>query len=347
MSEKESEHRARGSKGGKTRAERLTTEERQEIARQAAEARWGGKSIRATHAGDLVIAGRNINCVVLEDGRRVLSQESFLTAIGRAGKAKGGTGGEQFLMGLPPFLSAENLQPFISDELREKAAPISFRHLAGQKAYGYEATLLVQVCEVYLRARDADKILPTQAHIAQACDLLMRGFAMVGIIALVDEATGYQETRAKDELSKILEAYIAPELMPWTRMFPEEFFKQVYRIHNWEYKPGNPKRPGYVGHFINRHIYEHLPPGVLDQLRKLNPTTEKGYRKHKHFQFLSQETGNPHLDKHIATVTMLMRISDDKDDFERNFDRAFNRPTQERLPLVIDVLPEPSSDSQA
>jgi hypothetical protein len=38
---------------------------------------------------------------------------------------------------------------------------------------------------------------------------LLRGFARVGIIALVDEATGFQRDRTKDALSKILEAYIA------------------------------------------------------------------------------------------------------------------------------------------
>jgi hypothetical protein len=168
----------------------------------------------------------------------------------------------------------------------------------------------------------------------------MKGLARVGIIALVDEATGYQEQRAKDELARILEAYVQEEYRPWTRMFPEEFFRQIYRIHGWPYKPGNAKRTPFCGHLINKYVYGELPPGVLDQLRKLNPTTNRGYRRHKHFQFLTADTGNEHLDRQIMTVITLMRISENKDELERYFARAFGKPIpmiQQRLPLVIDL----------
>ena len=168
----------------------------------------------------------------------------------------------------------------------------------------------------------------------------MRGLAHVGIIALVDEATGYQEDRARDELIKILDAYVQEELRPWTRMFPEEFFKQTYRLLNWEYRPGVAKRNSNVGKWINKYIYEKLPPGVLPELRRLNPVVGN-YRRHKHFQFLTAETGNVHLDKQITAVTTIMRISDDRDDFEYNFAKAFPKVgDQGRLPLVIEVEPE-------
>jgi hypothetical protein len=73
-------------------------------------------------------------------------------------------------------------------------------------ASGYRADLLPIVCEVYLQARDAAVLPPNQQHVAKQADILMRGLAHVGIIALVDEATGYQEFRAKDALSRILVA---------------------------------------------------------------------------------------------------------------------------------------------
>jgi hypothetical protein len=278
---------------------------------------------------------------VLENGKRLLTQETFLTAIGRARKAKGGTG--SFAVdGMPPFLAADSLQPFISEELRQSTTPIFFRNEKGVRAAGYDAMLLPMVCEVYLKLRDdcrrQHKPIPQQqSHIVEACDILMRGLARVGIIALVDEATGYQTERAKDELSKILEAYIAEELRPWIKTFPGEFFRQVYRIHGWEFKPGSNKHPQYVGKFINKYVYEPLPPGVLPKLREKNPVTEKGYRLHKHFQFLTEDTGSPHLNSQISTVTTLLRVSEGKQQFEELFNRAFAKHYQERLPLVISV----------
>jgi len=200
--------------------------------------------------------------------------------------------------------------------------------------------LLPMLCEIYVNARDDDKLLKGQEHVAAACYVLMKGLARVGIIALVDEATGYQEQRAKDELQRILEAYVQEEYRTWTRTFPEEFFRQIYRTHNWPYKPGNAKRTPFIGHLSNKYVYGELPPGVLDELRRLNPVTDHGYRKHKHFQYLTANTGNEHLDRQIMTIITLMRISGTKEELARHFAKAFGNAlpaVQQRLPLVIDV----------
>jgi hypothetical protein len=151
----------------------------------------------------------------------------------------------------------------------------------------------------------------------------MRGLAHVGITALVDEATGYQQVRDRDELHRILEAYIAKELLPWTKRFPDEFYGQMFRLRGWQYSPPSVKRPKYVGKLTNELIYEKLPKGVLEELRSKNPVTPRGYRKHKHFQFLTEDIGNPHLEKQVVSVTTLMRASPNWATFERLFKRAF------------------------
>ncbi|TAL13956.1 hypothetical protein EPN95_04685 [Patescibacteria group bacterium] len=228
-----------------------------------------------------------------------------------------------------PFLALDNLKPFITKELESSTYPVLFKPVKGSRAWGYKAELLPQVCEIYLKARDAGTLLESQKKFAKACDLLMRGLAHIGIIALVDEATGYQYDRARDELNKILQAYISKELLPWTKRFPDEFFMNIYRIRGWEFKPGNHKRPRLIGKLINKLIYEPLPPGVLNELRKRNPPTEKGYRKYRHHQFLTRETGHPHLDKQIVEVITLMRVSDDRIVFERLFQKAFPKTGQQ------------------
>lgn len=101
--------------------------------------------------------------------------------------------------------------------------------------------------------------------------LLIRSLAKVGIIALVDEATGYQAVRARDELQRLLEQYVSEDFRPWVRVFPDAFFEEIYRLYGWDYKPGQTKHPAYVGRMISEYIYDRLPEGVTDGFRRVNP----------------------------------------------------------------------------
>jgi hypothetical protein len=322
-----------GSKGGKARAARLTPAERSMAAREAAQARWGRSIGDATHEGELVIGDMRIECAVLDDGTRVLSQGTVLAALGRAPTM----GRRDITERMPPFLSAANLRKFISPELINLYEPIQYRHPGNVgRSAGYRAEILPMVCEVYLDARHEGVLQRNQLATAHAAEVLIRGLARVGIIALVDEATGYQEVRAREELQRILEAYVQAEFRPWVRMFPDEFFREIYRLQGWEFRPGTSRRTPHVGKLIKHYIYEQLPEGVLAELERVNPRNDRGNRPRKHHQHLTATTGNAHLDRQISTVTTLMRIARDRKEFEELFERAFP-PPQVRTPLVIEV----------
>ena len=271
----------------------------------------------------LVIGDIEIPCYVLEDETRVLSQGGFLTAIGRSRTPKAGTGGLTTVDKLPYFLMAEQLKPFISKELVLSTTPIRFRIGGGRIAVGYNAVLLPGVCDVYLKAREADVLLPSQRHIAKRAEILIRGLATVGIIALVDEATGYQKLREERALATILEKLIAKELQPWTKTFPYEFYEHIFRFKGWP-GPEGVKRPSVIGHYTNDFVYSRLAPGVLDDLKKRNPTIpSKGRRKSTHHQWFTPDLGHPKLKEHLAAVIALMRASVNWDQFTRLLERAY------------------------
>jgi oligoribonuclease (3'-5' exoribonuclease) len=312
-----------GLKGGRARAEALTPEQRSEIAQKAAQARWGSNLPKATHEGMLKIGDRELPCYVLEDGRRVFSTRGVNRALGSTttGTPKDSPDGARKL---PAVLSSKSLKPFIDADLMARLlSPIEFRPKAGRSAFGFEATLLPDICEAILDAAKADVLKQNQRRLAETAEILIRAFAKVGIIALVDEATGYQAERDRDALHKILEAYIADELLPWAKRFPDEFYKQLFRLREWQYSPLTVKRPQYVGKLTNQLVYEKLPPGVLEELKRLNPVIKNGWRKHRHHQFLTENIGNPHLERHLAAITTLMRASSDWHDFVKLFRRAF------------------------
>jgi len=314
-------------KAALARAASLSDQRRREIAREAAEARWAVDIPQASHDGPLRIGDREIFAAVLPNGKRLISQGTFLQAIGRSRNPKAGKGGLSTVDGLPFFLQADQLQPFIPEELIESATPILFRMKSGRRAIGYDARLLPSVCEVYLKFRDrclaeTDKVPAQYKHIIEACDVLMRGLATVGIIALVDEATGYQDLRDRLALQAILDQYLRKEFAAWAKQFPDEFYREIFRLRNWNWRGMKVNRPQVVAHYTNDLVYARLAPGVLKELETRNPKNEKGYRKSRHHQWLTENIGHPALAQHIFAVIAFMRSADGWDDFKRRLDVA-------------------------
>lgn len=223
--------------------------------------------------------------------------------------------------------------------------PIFYRTRAGGKGVGYDARLLPKVGEVYLKYRDAclttdGKIPKRYADIFKSADILMRGLADIGIIALVDEATGFQRDRASDALARILEEFIAKELRPWVRTFPNEFYAQLFRLRGLTFPKDSISRPKYFGHLTNDIIYKRLAPGVLEMLKASTPKDEKGRLKHRLFQRLTEDVGHPKLREHLASVITLMKISRDYDQFEQFLGQAHPKYGETPdLPFIDDVSP--------
>lgn len=272
----------------------------------------------------LRIGDLEIPCYVLEGERRVLVQRGIVSALGMARGSSANTGGDR----LAKFTAGKTISSHVSANLlRVTANPIRFRTPFGSEAYGYEATVLADICEAVLQARADGKLQKQQEHIAKQCEILVRGFARVGIIALVDEATGFQNVRARRALDKILEKWIADELAKWAKMFPDEFYQQMARLRGLHYSEIATKRPAYIGRLTNDIVYERLAPGVLAELKEKTPKDEKGRRKYRYHQWLTEDIGNPRLREHLWAVIGLMRASSNWRNFESLLNRAFPKYT--------------------
>lgn len=316
--------------GGIARANSLSKEERSKQASAAAKARWSGKVAEATHVGELKIGDLVLPCAVLEGGIRVLSERGVLRALGMT------AGARDTHEKLPRYLRGQNIVNFIDPELKGKLVqPLWFRFGSGRSSgKGVPATLLPDICDVWLRARDAQALVRGQEKTARMADILMRGLAHVGIIALVDEATGYQRDRARDALASILEAFIAKELQPWVKTFPTDFYQEMFRLRGLQYPSTTVKRPQYFGLLTNNVVYDRLAPGVKDELQKGVPRNEAGRPTAKYFQKLTQNTGYPKLREHLGSVVTIMKLSRDWNDFVEKIDRIHPRYGQTlSLPL--------------
>ena len=207
----------------------------------------GGEVLDAIYSGKLPIGDVELDCAVLDGGVRVLSERAVHRAFGskRGGshwkRMKENEGGAN----LPSFLSAKNYKPFISNDLEVALRkPVLYRTNAGATpANGIRAELLPEICGVFLSARRKGELHPSQEHLALQAEILMEAFAKVGIVALVDEATGYQLDRSHDALRLLLSKYIAEGLQKWLKTFPDAFFADLDRLYDTDTSHG--KRPQY------------------------------------------------------------------------------------------------------
>lgn len=285
------------------------------------------KTLKAQYENDpLNILGNKIDCAVLEDGTRVLSQRRVNNAlqVGQGGGARN----------LPRFLSLKALNPFISAKLRVRVTdPIKYVTLSGATAYGTPAEVMDDICQVWIDASEAGVLNKKQEITAQQARILQRAVAKIGWVALVDEATGYQQARAKDDLQKLLSIYVAKEFQPYFKTFVDVFYEEIYRLKGWKY---DPKKNKYqvVGKYTLKYVYGCLPSAVVDEVKKKTPRSKSGNYTKKLFQSLTKEVGKPHLDRALGGVIALLRMARTWEEFDRAFARAYgDQKNQLQLPM--------------
>jgi P63C domain-containing protein len=313
------------SKGGQERARQLTTEQRREIALRAAQARWArvrdpNRLPEAETDGVLTIGDVGLDVYVLKDRRRVINKKAMARALHLKSE-----GGNAFMR----TMSRKGIRSVISEDLAAKIEnPISFKPLkGGDLADGYEAVALIEVCDALIQARNEKRLAASQSFLAMQAEIIVRSAAKVGIIALVDEATGYRD-KVRDEYKKLFDQFIRDEFRQWEQEFPDKFFDMIYRLYGLRrQKPDTTRHPKFFAHFIRKYIYHPLANSkgaILERLEARNPVVYiGGGRKYKLFQYLADEIGMPSFRQHLWQVVGIGESAADRNQFERGFYRAF------------------------
>lgn len=288
------------------------------------------KLLKATHEGKIKLGETDLKVAVLSDGSRIISANAVFKAFGRVQRSNAR------LINMPAFLDAKNLQPFIGEDLMPLIKLVEFETKSGKIDSGFNALILPKLCKVYLDARPI--LTKKQEPLARSSEILLLGLSNIGITALIDEATGYQYLREKDELQRILSAYISEELLPWQKRFPDIFYKELFRLNGWDFTiNGIKKRPGVIGTWTNKLIYEQLPTDVLKTLKENTPKSEAGNYTARFFQSLTPDTGDPHLTAQIQQIVTLFMLSDNMKDMWSKFEKLRMRQTgQLALPFQFD-----------
>lgn len=307
------------SAGGKARATKLSAERRKAIAQKAAAMRWakppeamsGGNLVPtpevvdgeilppspfAKFRGQIDMGGTPIDVYVLDTGDRVISMRGAVKAM--TGQDAGN---------LVEYLSVQGLKDFIDKDLALVETRDFYIPGTQFRGRGITAEQFEMILTAYVKALHAGALSTSrQREIATTCAILSTAFLKIGIIAQIDEATGYQYARAEDALQIKLRAFIADELRDWEKTFPDDLWEQFGRLTNW--KGSLHQRPKWWGHLVIELIYNALDPDIAKYLRENKPKPVHGKNYH---QWLSQDIGLKALISHIYEIIGIAKTCTD------------------------------------
>jgi hypothetical protein len=302
-------------KGGIARAAKMTPEKRSEQARKAALARHG---LKATHRGSFQEEfGIDVECFVLNDAAKtaVIHQRGMSDALGL------GEGGSK----LPRFINGKVISTYLGPQLREKLEnPIVFQGLSAGRAlsgstYGYDVTLLIDLCKAIIQAEADGKLQVQQAHIARQAHIILSASAKAGIKGLVYALAGYDATR--EEVIQAFKLYVAEEAREYEREFPPQLYEHWYRLYHLN-KPER-GRPWKAKYLTIDHVYYPLARSSGKVLELVRALKAKGSdRNAKLHQFLS-ELGVKALRTQVGQLLGIAGISKSEQEYEAHVKTLF------------------------
>jgi len=218
--------------------------------------------------GHLVIGDAQLPVYVLDDGRRVISRTG---ATGVLTQNKGGGN-------LESYLGVEALKDYVPSN--PVGIEFAIQGVVNKTVMGFQAETFLDICRSYVKALAAGALkTQRQTEIATNCSLFLAACANVGLIALIDEATGYQYARADDALQVKLRAYLEKEMRPWEKTFPDELWVEFGRLTNW--KGSVTQRPKYWGKLVMELVYEYLDEDVAVWLKNNAPAPKGNMSYHR------------------------------------------------------------------
>lgn len=279
------------------------------------------KSPFAKYTGSLDLGHRSVECYVLDDGRRVISMRATVKAISGDENGK-----------IMDYIGVKSLSHYLdAGEISENIVEFN---IPGTKfiAKGITAETFLDICSAYVSAlADGINLTEKQTTTAINCSILLSACAKTGLIALIDEATGYQYVREEDALQVKIRAFISEELRAWEKTFPDELWEEFGRLTHWQ--GSLQQRPKYWGKLVLELIYDAMDPDVATYLKENKPKPKHGMNYH---QWLSEDLGVRALTTHINQVIGIAKTCNTMDELRHQVALHYGK---EPLQLTMGDMP--------
>lgn len=318
MSEEKKEPTGKA-KGGVARAKSLTKEQRSEIAKKGAAARWKAKPLKSTHQGNFLDDfGIDAECYVLDDEAKtvVVTKTGLSQLLGIGEHAKD----------LDQVLGAQYMSKYRDLELlRKMENPYKFQLTSKSKtvhqALGYDITSIVDIGRALIDAKDNDDLPPSRLKAAEAAQKLINASAKAGIKGVAYALAGYRPE--VQEVIDAFKAFVREEARQYEKEFPDELYEEWYRLYGLS-RPEK-GRPIRFGQLTNMQIYIPLAKSkgkILDQIRASRDENGKPYDK---LHLFLSEIGVKALRQHIGKLLGVAAMSETREEYEEGIAKVFGK----------------------
>lgn len=257
-------------------------------------------------AGVLTIFN-DLPCYVLNDGQRVFRLTNLTKALRQKDHGKIGN-----------YLAASNINKYLPERLRPLKDHDHDRVPQGTLEFefaekiekGYNSEDFMDVCSAFVTAHlNNEELSEAQREIVRNANKFILATAKVGIVALIDEATGYQKQRKSDALQLKMRYFLTDDdkAREWEKTFPDELWYEFGRLTGW--KGSLKKRPKYWGKLVNELIYNYLDKDISIYLRQNKVPKYNGYKKY--FQWLNDQKGVKELTQQIWQIIGMSKSCQD------------------------------------
>jgi hypothetical protein len=292
----------------------------------------------AAWAGVLPIGENELPCYVLNDGRRVISRTGATTSL------TGRRGGD-----LESYISVGALQGYLPPDFTDHMIEFTLQGVTNRTVRGITAESFCDLCTAYVRALDDGALQSDrQREIAAHAGIFLAASAKVGLLALIDEATGYQYDRAEDALRFKLKIFLEDEMRKWEKTFPDQLWTEFGRLTGRK-GATNSQRPRYWGKLVMELVYGYLDADVAQWLKDNAPKPQHGQNYH---QWLSSQYGLKKLTEHLWMLIGMAAACQSMPELRQKMAERFGRH-QVQFTLFVEppirrerpMLPPPSDGS--
>lgn len=273
------------------------------------------------YPGTLPVGDSEIKCYVLDDGRRVISRVGATEFI----SDKPGQGD------LEGYLSALSLQDYLPSRWQDELIDFTLPEVKHKRVAGLLAETFLDICRGFMEARDKGDLTDIQMEMARRASQFVMACSKVGLIALIDEVTGFQYERAEDALTWKLKLFLEEEMRDWEKTFPDDLWREFGRLTGW--KGPISSRPKYWGKLVMELVYGYLDKDVAQWLRDNAPTPRHGKNYH---QWLSSQYGLKKLTEHIWLLVGVASTCHTMSELQQRMAYKFGK-----VPLQMTIFVDP------